>query len=77
MFLGLQEFKECIERYAPQFVGQAQQDAQEFMAYLLDGLHEDVNRAQRSSASNPDSSGLTLHSIIASCVLTRSFSSIR
>ncbi|CAF1154692.1 unnamed protein product [Rotaria sordida] len=35
--------KQCIERYAPQFSGYAQQDSQEFMSFLLDGLHEDLN----------------------------------
>lgn len=29
---------------ASQFTGYAQHDAQEFMAFLLDGLHEDLNR---------------------------------
>lgn len=31
---------------ASQFTGYAQHDAQEFMAFLLDGLHEDLNRIQ-------------------------------
>ena len=30
-----------------QFTGYAQHDAQEFMAFLLDGLHEDVNRIRK------------------------------
>ena len=30
-------------RYAPQFVGYAQHDSQELLAFLLDGLHEDLN----------------------------------
>jgi ubiquitin C-terminal hydrolase len=47
-----QSFKACVEQFAPQFVGQAQQDAQEFMAYLLDGLHEDVNRAKKHPAQS-------------------------
>ncbi|XP_045465605.1 ubiquitin carboxyl-terminal hydrolase 4-like [Harmonia axyridis] len=33
-----------IQRFAPRFMGFAQQDAQEFLRYLLEGLHEDVNR---------------------------------
>lgn len=33
-----------IQRFAPRFMGYAQQDAQEFLRYLLEGLHEDVNR---------------------------------
>ena len=31
-------------RYAPQFNGFQQQDAQELLAFVLDGLHEDLNR---------------------------------
>ena len=33
-----------IQRFAPRFIGHQQQDAQEFLRYLLEGLHEDVNR---------------------------------
>ena len=29
------------------FSGFAQHDAQEYMSYLLDGLHEDVNRVKK------------------------------
>ncbi|KAG7484829.1 hypothetical protein MATL_G00054670 [Megalops atlanticus] len=38
------EFKTQIQKYAPRFVGYNQQDAQEFLRFLLDGLHNDVNR---------------------------------
>jgi ubiquitin carboxyl-terminal hydrolase 2/21 len=37
-------FKDQIQRFAPRFMGYSQQDAQEFLRYLLEGLHEDVNR---------------------------------
>jgi ubiquitin carboxyl-terminal hydrolase 2/21 len=40
-------FKNTVGRFAPRFVGYAQQDSQEFLRYLLQGLHEDVNRVQR------------------------------
>ena len=30
-----------------QFTGFAQHDAQEFLAFLLDGLHEDLNRIKK------------------------------
>lgn len=33
-----------IQKFAPRFMGYNQQDAQEFLRYLLEGLHEDVNR---------------------------------
>lgn len=36
--------KTQIQKFAPRFMGYAQQDAQEFLRYLLEGLHEDVNR---------------------------------
>ena len=34
-------------KYAPQFKGTDQHDAQEFLSFLLDGLHEDLNRVLR------------------------------
>ncbi|CAJ0915485.1 4802_t:CDS:10 [Entrophospora sp. SA101] len=36
-------FKQAIGKFAPHFSGTDQQDSQEFLAYLLDGLHEDLN----------------------------------
>ncbi|XP_062978176.1 ubiquitin carboxyl-terminal hydrolase 19 isoform X2 [Elgaria multicarinata webbii] len=38
------KLKEIVASKASQFTGYAQHDAQEFMAFLLDGLHEDLNR---------------------------------
>ena len=38
------EFKCAVSTFAPQFTGFSQQDCQELMAFLLDGLHEDLNR---------------------------------
>ena len=32
------------QRFAPQFSGYQQHDSQELVAFLLDGLHEDLNR---------------------------------
>jgi ubiquitin carboxyl-terminal hydrolase 4/11/15 len=37
-------FKWQLGKFAPQFGGYAQQDSQELLAFLLDGLHEDLNR---------------------------------
>uniref|UniRef100_A0A8B9E6C3 Ubiquitin carboxyl-terminal hydrolase n=1 Tax=Anser cygnoides TaxID=8845 RepID=A0A8B9E6C3_ANSCY len=51
------EFKTQIQRYAPRFVGYNQQDAQEFLRFLLDGLHGEVNRVlvrPRASADTLD-----------------------
>ena len=38
------EFKSVLQRFAPQFSGYQQHDSQELVAFLLDGLHEDLNR---------------------------------
>lgn len=38
------EFKQQLQRFAPQFSGYQQHDSQELVAFLLDGLHEDLNR---------------------------------
>uniref|UniRef100_H2ZLN0 ubiquitinyl hydrolase 1 n=2 Tax=Ciona savignyi TaxID=51511 RepID=H2ZLN0_CIOSA len=35
-----------ISKYAPRFNGFSQHDSQELLAFLLDGLHEDLNRVQ-------------------------------
>ena len=54
-------FKAQIARFAPQFQGYAQQDSQELLAFLLDGLHEDLNRIlskpyipERDTPGRPD-----------------------
>ncbi|XP_027067090.2 ubiquitin carboxyl-terminal hydrolase 8 isoform X2 [Coffea arabica] len=39
-------FKSVIAGFAPQFGGYSQHDAQEFLAFLLDGLHEDLDRVK-------------------------------
>ncbi len=41
-------FKSSIEKFAPQFVGNEQHDAHELLAFLLDGMHEDLNRVKRN-----------------------------
>lgn len=33
-----------IGKYAPRFNGFQQHDSQELLAFLIDGLHEDLNR---------------------------------
>ena len=40
-------FKMQVGRFAPQFSGYQQQDSQEFLAFLLDGIHEDLNRVKK------------------------------
>jgi len=38
------DFKYALSKFAPQFSGYQQHDSQEVVTFLLDGLHEDLNR---------------------------------
>ena len=40
------DFKSVVSSVAPYFSGTQQHDSQEFLVYLLDGLHEDLNRVR-------------------------------
>eukprot|EP00299_Pterocystis_sp_00344_P011721 c5515_g1_i1.p1 GENE.c5515_g1_i1~~c5515_g1_i1.p1 ORF type:complete len:902 (+),score=242.29 c5515_g1_i1:293-2707(+) len=40
------ELKHVIAKFAPQFTGYQQHDSQELTSFLLDGLHEDLNRVK-------------------------------
>jgi len=40
-------FKRDLSRFAPQFAGSRQHDAQELLGFLLDGIHEDLNRVKK------------------------------
>ncbi|RKP28142.1 hypothetical protein SYNPS1DRAFT_11648 [Syncephalis pseudoplumigaleata] len=52
------EFKSVLQRFAPQFSGYQQHDSQEFLAFLLDGLHEDLNRVRvKPYIEIPDADG--------------------
>ena len=42
-------FKRLIGDLAPQFQGYDQHDSQELLSFLLDGLHEDINRVKVGS----------------------------
>jgi ubiquitin carboxyl-terminal hydrolase 4/11/15 len=56
--LAPREFKTTIARFAPQFIGYQQHDSQELLAFLLDGLHEDLNRVRKKPyVENPDWEG--------------------
>lgn len=49
-------FKDVVGRYAPQFGGWLQQDTQEFLGFLLDGLQEDLSRVKNKPyIEKPDS----------------------
>ncbi|KAI1429243.1 hypothetical protein F5Y12DRAFT_727337 [Xylaria sp. FL1777] len=50
------QFKTTIGRHAPQFSGYGQQDSQEFLGFLLDGLQEDLSRVKKKPyIEKPDS----------------------
>eukprot|EP01054_Gregarina_sp_Poly1_P008013 Gregarina_sp_Poly_1__8012@NODE_45_length_17866_cov_75_803753_g39_i0_p3_GENE_NODE_45_length_17866_cov_75_803753_g39_i0NODE_45_length_17866_cov_75_803753_g39_i0_p3_ORF_typecomplete_len1160_score170_65UCH/PF00443_29/1_5e103UCH_1/PF13423_6/1_1e05UCH_1/PF13423_6/1_4e08_NODE_45_length_17866_cov_75_803753_g39_i013034782 len=46
-FITPKHLKHVIGRFAPNFQGYMQQDTQELLAFLLDGLHEDCNRVKQ------------------------------
>ena len=49
------DFKQVVGRFAPQFSGYQQHDTQELVAFLLDGLHEDLNRVlKKPYVEKPD-----------------------
>lgn len=41
------KFKKAMGAFQPMFSGYAQQDSGEFLSYLLDGMHEDLNRVKK------------------------------
>ncbi|WVQ85882.1 hypothetical protein IAT38_008050 [Cryptococcus sp. DSM 104549] len=45
-FLSPLTFRKNITQFAHQFSGTEQHDSQEFLSFVLDGLHEDLNRVQ-------------------------------
>ncbi|KAJ3682554.1 hypothetical protein LUZ60_015127 [Juncus effusus] len=47
MSVAPRAFKAKLARFAPQFSGYNQHDSQELLAFLLDGLHEDLNRVKK------------------------------
>jgi ubiquitin carboxyl-terminal hydrolase 4/11 len=65
------EINQQLQQLTPQFSGYTQQDAKEFLAFLLDGLHEDLNRVlKKPNVKMPDWNGgddkdLVRHAIAA------------
>ncbi len=57
-YISPKAFKYIVGKWCPQFIGDQQQDAQELLAFLLDGLHEGLNRCkQKGTFVNKDSDG--------------------
>ena len=55
-------FKNVVGRYGPNFAGYGQQDSQEFLLFLIDGLQEDLNRAlDKPYMETPDSTDEMVH----------------
>jgi ubiquitin carboxyl-terminal hydrolase 8 len=53
------EFYKSVGQYAPQFSYGTQEDAHEFIAYLLDMIHEDLNRVKKRPKVNDEIKGRT------------------
>jgi len=55
-------FKRTLGQIQPLFGGYGQQDSQEFLSFLVDALHEDLNRIiTKPYNENPDSDDSTVH----------------
>ncbi|XP_022644966.1 ubiquitin carboxyl-terminal hydrolase 43-like isoform X2 [Varroa destructor] len=52
--------KSVVGKYGPQYAGSEQHDAQEFLIWLLDKVHEDLNRANKTKYKKVDSKGSVL-----------------
>ena len=59
-------FKNIIGKYGPSFSGYQQQDSQEFLLFLLDGLQEDLNRIHKKPyIEKPDSTDAMVNDAVA------------
>lgn len=59
-------FKNVIGKYGPSFSGYGQQDSQEFLLFLLDGLQEDLNRVHKKPyIEKPDSTDEMVNNPVA------------
>ncbi|KAF9435237.1 CSN-associated deubiquitinating enzyme Ubp12 [Entomortierella beljakovae] len=62
------EFKATIGRFNASFTGYHQHDSQELLAFLLDGLHEDLNRIIKKPYTEiPDSNGRPDEEVASDC----------
>ncbi|KAF4553390.1 Ubiquitin carboxyl-terminal hydrolase-like protein 14 [Elsinoe fawcettii] len=56
------QFKNALAAAQPMFSGYGQQDSQEFLSFLVDALHEDLNRIHKKPyLENPDSDDSRVH----------------
>ena len=52
------DFKQALGEFQPRFSGYQQHDSSELLSFLLDGLHEDLNRVLKKPSTQPvDSAG--------------------
>lgn len=52
--------KRAFSEFAKQFIGFHQQDSQEMLSFLIDGIHEDLNRVKvKPYTQDPDEKGLS------------------
>ena len=59
-------FKWVMGRIGPQFAGYSQHDSQELLSFLLDGLHEDLNRVRVKPMTEPvEGNGRPDHEVAA------------
>lgn len=55
----------CMTKHAPQFAGGGQHDSQELLEWMLDGLHEDLNRVMEKPYSELKDSNGRADSVVA------------
>lgn len=52
-YISPKDFKVTIGKINDQFAGSSQQDSQELLLFLMDGLHEDLNKVRMGSPKLP------------------------
>ncbi|OMJ77878.1 hypothetical protein SteCoe_22441 [Stentor coeruleus] len=51
--------KKALGGFASQFIGYSQQDSQEMLSFLIDGIHEDLNQAPKPQPRDIEENGLS------------------
>ena len=51
--------KKALGSFASQFIGYSQQDSQEMLSFLIDGIHEDLNQAPKPTPTDINETGLS------------------